>query len=200
MMTPSQASDEKIQRILSAVRTVLTKNGYAATTISQVAAEAGVSRGLLHYYFKNKEEMLARVVRENVEFSVKMAQSIFRESSSTNDLASRLTVALRRLFEADPDFYHLFFESWAIARQSPLIDRELRRLYREFREAIRQGLQEAVSLNIIAPKIPLNGLAALLTSIFDGMGLQLMTEPELAADEMIWSAMESGLRFSLGGA
>jgi AcrR family transcriptional regulator len=198
-MTPSLAADEKIQRILSAVRRLLTKNGYAATTISQVAAEAGVSRGLLHYYFKNKEEMLARVVRENVAFSVKMARSIFRESQSADDLASRLTKALRRLFEADPDFYHLFFESWAIARQSPLIDRELRQLYREFREAIGQGLEEAVSKGIIAPKIPLNGLAALLTSIFDGMGLQLMTEPELAADETIWSAMDSGLRSSLGG-
>ena len=57
-MTARKASDEKAKLILQAAGKVLMRQGYARTTIKEVAAEAGVSRGLLHYYFKNKEEML----------------------------------------------------------------------------------------------------------------------------------------------
>jgi len=45
----------------------------------------------------------------------------------------------------------------------------------------------------------LHGLAAILTGIIDGMGLQLVIEPHLLADESIWQAIETGFRISIGG-
>jgi len=76
-MRQSKKSDEKSRRILAAVRSILAQKGYAGTTINLVAAEANVSRGLLHYYFKNKEEMLATVIKENMQirFSKKLQQA-----------------------------------------------------------------------------------------------------------------------------
>ena len=112
----SSGKDGKARRILEAVRKILAQKGYAGTTVALVAEEAGVSRGLLHYYFKNKEEMLARVFKDNIETSLGLAEEIFKKSGSGKDLARELTRALRRIMKDDPDFFQLFFEVMAAAR------------------------------------------------------------------------------------
>ena len=42
---------DKAQRIIAAMRASVGKRGASASTFDHVAREAGVSRGLLHYYF-----------------------------------------------------------------------------------------------------------------------------------------------------
>lgn len=177
---------------------LLAKNGYAATTISLVAAEAGVSRGLLHYYFNSKEEMLSRVLQTNMAASVTLVGAIFDQSETPEALAAMLIGALRGILKDDPDFFKLFFEGWAVARQSPLVDRQLTSLYSRFRDAVYQGLCQAVDRGMIKPGIPVKGLAALLTGIIDGLGLQLITEPTLIEKEEIWEAAEKGICMLLG--
>ena len=51
----------KAQRIVEAMRSSVARRGVAGSTFDHVAREAGVSRGLLHYYFGTKERLLAEV-------------------------------------------------------------------------------------------------------------------------------------------
>ena len=196
-MVHSKTSDKKKHKIIKAAHTILVKNGYAAATISQVAAEAGVSRGLLHYYFKNKEEILATVVRTNMESSADLAKAIFDQAQTVNGLASSLTNALREMLKIDSDVYNLFFESHVMARQSPLIAEELKALYRDFRHAVHRGLEAAKNRGIIAPEVPLQGVAALITGIIDGIWIQMVTEPELADIQAIWDAAQASFKAAL---
>ncbi len=200
-MTPSKSSartDAKTRQILQAARSILARRGFAGTTVSLVAAEAGVSRGLLHYYFKNKEEMLARVIDENMAASVIKVADLLARSKSATEIADRLVEALQQVFEFDPDFFSLFFEAEAAARQSPALASQLRTLYGNFRRAVQEGLQAAVDRGDIAPPIPAAGLSAILTSIIDGLGLQLITETELLTDRQIWDAAHQAICLLLG--
>ncbi len=200
MTSPSSSTktDAKARQILDAARTVLARRGFAGTTVSLVAAEAGVSRGLLHYYFKNKEDMLVRVINENMAASVILMQDLLARSRSATDIADRLVEALQQLFKHDPDFFNLFFEAEAAARQSPTLEAELQSLYGNFRRAIQEGLEAAIDRGDIAPAIPAGGLSAILTSIIDGLGLQLLTETELLTDRQMWDAAHQAIRLLLG--
>ena len=151
----------------------MAQNGYAGTTINLVALEAGVSRGLLHYYFKNKEEMLVKVIQINLDISEALIQEIFTQSHSANSIASGITLSLRRVMENDPDFFRLFFEGLAVARQSPLVNEKLKQLYNRFRDNIFIGLKDAVDRKIISPSHHLEGLAALITGIIDGINCRI---------------------------
>ena len=62
-----ELSGEKAQRIVDAMRDSVAKRGAAGSTFEHVAREAGVSRGLLHYYFGTKERLLVEVVRRDAE-------------------------------------------------------------------------------------------------------------------------------------
>lgn len=185
--------DIKTQRILQAVRFLLARNGYMGTTITLVAKEAGVSRGLLHYYFKNKDEMLAQVVKENMEASISMIQVIFTRHRSARGYAKGITTLLKDVMQNDPDFFHLFFEGLAVARQSPIVHAELKSLYGRFRKALETCLNNAKQDNAISPQLPIPALAAIITGLIDGMGLQFLTEPDLNRDDKVWQSMESAI-------
>ena len=60
---------DKAQRIIAAMRASVGTRGAAASTFDHVAREAGVSRGLLHYYFGTKERLLAEVVRRDCDLT-----------------------------------------------------------------------------------------------------------------------------------
>ncbi len=198
-MPQHKQSDEKARRILSAVRSILAQKGYAGTTINLVAAEAGVSRGLLHYYFKNKEEMLATVIQDNMQLSVQLVSNLLEKSTSAADFANRLVAALQRVLQNDPDFFHLFFEGWAVARQSPLVRETLGALYGKFRLAMSDGLKKAQENNMIHPTLPIASTATFLTGLVDGLGLQMMTEPALANDIDLWQDIARGITNLLEG-
>ena len=182
--------DQKAEMILAAVRTVLAENGYMGTTINLVAKKAEVSRGLLHYYFKNKEEMLARVIKENMQASVLMITSVFEKNSSPQGFAKGIVDLLKEVMAHDPHFFNVFFEGFAVARQSDIVRNELVSLYGKFRLALEGCLEKAQKENIINPKLPVQSLAAIITSLIDGLGLQLLTEPELCENRLMWVSVE----------
>src|SRR6185436_18377274 len=54
---PAAPDGDTEQRILDAAHAVFVRRGTAGTRMQEVAAEAGVNQALLHYYFRNKEQL-----------------------------------------------------------------------------------------------------------------------------------------------
>lgn len=52
------------EKILHAAFTVLSRNGYENTSIKDIAEAAGVAQGLVHYYFKSKQQLVLAVLGE----------------------------------------------------------------------------------------------------------------------------------------
>ena len=62
-----ELSGDKAARIVEAMRISVAARGIAGSTFDQVARQAGVSRGLLHYYFGTKERLLVDAVRRECD-------------------------------------------------------------------------------------------------------------------------------------
>ena len=61
MPRPSNTKERRLQ-VTKAFMTLLARQGYDGTSISSIASEAGLTQGLIHYHFKNKEEILLSVL------------------------------------------------------------------------------------------------------------------------------------------
>jgi AcrR family transcriptional regulator len=55
---------ERPQEILEAAFVEFSRNGYAMTTLDQIAEGAGVTKGTIYVYFENKEHLFISMVRE----------------------------------------------------------------------------------------------------------------------------------------
>src|SRR5579875_1861921 len=92
---PTELAGDKAARIVEAMRTSVAARGIAGSTFDHVAREAGVSRGLLHYYFASKERLLVEVVRRECEVREQRLEDAIAEAQSADEVLE----ALLRAFE-----------------------------------------------------------------------------------------------------
>jgi len=182
-------SIDKAKQILDAAKNVLAQKGFSGTTIALVAKEADVSRGLLHYYFKSKEDMLAKVLRDNMQYSVDLITNLFDHCDSAEMFADRLIQTLIALMENDPDYFNLFVEGLAVARYSEVVRNELGTLYAQFRKSLYHGIQQMERRGIVTPSVSVDGLAAVIAGILDGISVQLVTLSCITADDELWDSL-----------
>lgn len=59
-------AEDRPREICAAALEVFAEKGFAAAKLDEIARRAGVSKGTLYLYFKDKEELFRAVVRDNV--------------------------------------------------------------------------------------------------------------------------------------
>lgn len=78
---------ERPQEILEAAFEQFSRNGYAATTLDQIAERAGVTKGTIYVYFENKEHLFISMVRDAMRSKFDALQAMQAEhSGSTAEL------------------------------------------------------------------------------------------------------------------
>lgn len=76
--------DKRIQHILDTSLELFANKGYHRTSISTIASEAGISKGLLYNYFSSKEELVVELMKNGFEevtrfFNIKKGDILSRE-------------------------------------------------------------------------------------------------------------------------
>jgi AcrR family transcriptional regulator len=83
-LSEALGSDDRSQQILDAALLLILRQGYDKTSIGDVAAEAGISRGTVYLYFANKERLVeALVLRESTYYVRAWLEFIERDESAS---------------------------------------------------------------------------------------------------------------------
>ncbi|UQZ87888.1 hypothetical protein C4J81_01100 [Deltaproteobacteria bacterium Smac51] len=95
--TPQTAAPR--EELLNAAAYLFSKNGMAATSLAKVAAEAGLTSAMIHYYFKNKEQLIEAVAEERLACFLRLVLSDEKPDGNT-DLEVFFDALLHRLSRA----------------------------------------------------------------------------------------------------
>src|SRR5918992_4752706 len=148
MEAATALSSDKAQRIVEAMRRSVATRGAAASTFDHVAREAGVSRGLLHYYFGSKERLLVEVCRRDCERQIARLEERLAPAGSVDAIVAALVHGLEEFLSDDPGTQAVIYELLSVSRHSEEIRAELAELYRRWRahlaDALRQKEREGV--------------------------------------------------------
>src|SRR6202035_2077130 len=88
---------DKAPRIVEAMRASVAERGIAGSTFDCVAREAGVSRGLLHYYFGTKERLLVEVVRRESDVRGESLEQPVAGAAGADELIDALVRSLEEI-------------------------------------------------------------------------------------------------------
>jgi AcrR family transcriptional regulator len=168
---------DKARRIIAAMRTSVGTRGAAGSTFDHVAREAGVSRGLLHYYFGSKERLLVEVARHDCEVRIKAVDDQLSEASSIDEIIQALVQGLEEFVEDEPGSQAVVYELLSASRHSEEIRAELAELYRRWREHLAAALREKEREGIVRLGADPETVASVLFALGDGMGLQFVSDP-----------------------
>ncbi|WP_199433076.1 TetR/AcrR family transcriptional regulator [Qaidamihabitans albus] len=134
-------ADSVPRRLLSVATRLFAEQGFDRTSVQEIVAAAGVTKGAMYHYFGSKDDLLyeiyARVLREQTErlekFAVTEAPVAERLRSIASDVVVSTIVAL--------DDTKIFFES--MHQLSPekrrTVRAERRRYHERFRGLIEEG-------------------------------------------------------------
>ena len=177
-VTARELSGEKAQRIIDAMRDAVGARGVAGSTFDHVAREAGVSRGLLHYYFQSKERLLVEVVRRDCDIRMALLDQALAEAHTADALIDAMVRSLEDMVANDPGFIALIFELFTTSRHNEELAPELRELVRRTREHVAEQLEAKAAEGVIVLAAPAEAIATVLFSLADGLALRMLAEPE----------------------
>ncbi len=171
-------SGEKAQRIVEAMRRSVARRGTAGSTFDHVSREAGVSRGLLHYYFGTKEQLLVEAARRDCELRMEQLEGQLAGAQTAEDFIDLMAQNLKDTVSEDPDFVTLVFELFTLSRRNDDIAVEYAELMRRTREQVAAMLTVAQREKILHLHAEPEAVAEILFSLADGLALRMLTEPD----------------------
>jgi AcrR family transcriptional regulator len=175
---PRRLEGEKAQRIIAAMRASVGKRGAAGSTFDHVAREAGVSRGLLHYYFGSKEQLLVEVVRHDCEVRNRNMDERLERAGSVDEILDALVVGLNEFIEDDAGGQAVIYEMLSASRHSEEIRAELAELYRQWRERLAGWLRVKEREGVIRLQAEPEAVASILFALGDGFGIQVLCDAD----------------------
>ena len=172
-------SGEKSQRIVKAMRESVAEVGIAGSTFERVAAKAGVSRGLLHYYFGTKERLLVEVIRRDTALRVDALGSALRRADSLDGVIAAFFDAFTRTLEGEVGYVFLVSELFVAGRHNQEILDELGNLYGTARVEFAAILDEKHQAGVIRLRYPAEDVLTYLLSVGDGASVQRLSQPHV---------------------
>jgi AcrR family transcriptional regulator len=189
---------DKAKRIVQAMRASVGRRGAAGSTFDHVAQEAGVSRGLLHYYFGTKERLLVEVVRHDSDVRLRVLEEQLAQADSADAIVESLVTQLKNYVGEDSASHALMYELFSVSRRNDEVRDELAELYRRVRGQVAEVLRAKERDGIVHLRGDADAVASILFALGDGLELQLVSDPEWDSSETFRTGIETAL-FLLGG-
>ena len=170
------------EALLDAARRVFARQGYVATSVDEVAWEAGMTKGAVYSNFASKDELFAAVIeRHQDERQLAIARSVDR----TAPLLEQATRAREQLMASrDRDFELLTLEYTLHAARFPEGHEAMRERQRRMKAAIGEVIQETGPDDPVTSVLPIDQLVMAFFAIGDGVSVQWLAAPEDVPDDL----------------
>jgi AcrR family transcriptional regulator len=137
-------------QLTKAAYKVVAQKGYNDFTIKDIAEEAGLSTGLVHYYFKNKEELLFKLLKEmnsNLRYNLKKALS---ELTEPKDKLMAFCDEAFELVDKEKAYFHVLIDFWARINHDARIRQANVKLFQSYRDEISSIIEEGIAKGVFA--------------------------------------------------
>jgi AcrR family transcriptional regulator len=193
--------DRRRGQILEAAYRVALRDRLGGLSSRAVAAEAGVSNGLVFFHFRNRQALLLALLDWLLE------QTILRQAAERHAepgrAAAQLAAEVRNavsLLARDRGRIELFFDYWFMGARDTAIRRRIRAALKRYRDSYvplaRAAVQERpAAFAGVAPE----ALAAVVTGYIEGCALEAIADPRRFDVEALSGAMTALLAAPPGG-
>lgn len=198
-MSPKpDVSAERKQQIYQAALVCFSRKGYYQTTMDDIVAESGLSKGALYWYFKGKKELFMSMLIEVMEPVVQEWEAIAVDETISATQKMQLSLAhFRSLFEEMVDFFGVVMEAWTLTHHDEDVEKLTRDFYKPYLAIMSRIIEEGIAQGEFRVKAP-RATSAVILTMFDG--LTLAVGAGMLAQEMdeLWDAAEALVLRGLG--
>jgi AcrR family transcriptional regulator len=176
---PRELGGVKAAKIVDAMRVSVSARGIAGSTFDHVARDAGVSRGLLHYYFGTKERLLVEVVRRECDLRIERLEHAIAGAETGEEVLAALVESFEDFLGEGPSASAMFYEMLTLSQRNDDISAEMAELGRRTRGHLAQALRAKSEAGVVHLATDAETVATFLFALADGVTVRRLSEPEL---------------------
>lgn len=188
--TESRAEAQR-NRILDAAQRCFVASGFHAASVSDIAAEAGISQGLMYRYFDNKRAMVLALIERQLDAD----QRSIVQMPASHDLVEALLACYQAWARGESIGRHdtaianvaLYAEITAEAQRDPVVAEVLRRHDTLTSGAICGWLrQHDQARGVAVDEAALQQRTLLFRITVEGLAMRAVRDPDLAPGTVRW--------------
>lgn len=173
---PGKKASEELRReqIVQAAFRVAMREGLEQLTIRLVAAEAGLSTGLVFFHFTSKETLLLALLDWLLD-SLFEPWEVSKHASPVEHLLALMQLDLQDLIQGEQGFarLELFFAYWTLAVRDPVMNERIRYALERSRHVLLPAVQAVIESDPTRfQHVTPEGFVQVLTAIVQGCAMQ----------------------------
>ncbi len=141
----------RTHEILNAAHTLFARKGFTATTMDEVAEEAGMAKGTLYLYFSSKRDIYLKALHVAATGILEQSQ---KEMSTHRHIPQKIRAFLLsrlKYVEEHRDFCKIYFQEFGSQLHPAAVEKEFRVLNQRGIQVLMQALEEARRRKEIRP-------------------------------------------------
>ena len=156
---------------------MLAEQGFEKASTKEIAKKAGISQGLINYYFKSKEDLMFEIFHLESKRYIEEMNKVSDIPLDREFIRNALAVPKNMVYQY-PDWHRLRFELFAIGLRSEAGRKEIQQSL----DAGKQQVLKSLDMLPIKESINKKALAAIINVTIDGLALEQMADPDFDID------------------
>ncbi len=180
-----------IASIVEAAVRVLARQGYARTSLMDIASEVGMSKGAVHYHFPTKEALMTQVLHTACEAVASSAREAW--TAGDNPLEA-LRSSLRELWRVRaelPDEAKVVADLVAQSLHDSSLRPPLADYYRFASSQLEEHLRGHLESLGLTARVDVAKIPRLVHAMLDGLLMQKIVDPDAFQEEFVLEALET---------
>jgi AcrR family transcriptional regulator len=177
-MTPqSDRAQERRQQIMDAALACFARKGYHKTTMDDIVAESGLSKGTLYWYFRSKDELFFSLVNSVFLAIQQDMDAIFEQPTSASQKLRGMANEFARFYEEVAQVLNVFFEFWMQGTLNEQLNQLFHSMLSEYRGVIGGVIEEGIQAGEFKA-VDADQLAVAVMAAYDGLWFYKMLMPD----------------------
>ncbi|NLJ74208.1 MAG: TetR/AcrR family transcriptional regulator [Firmicutes bacterium] len=166
------------EKILDAAYHCIAKDGYARTSLRQIAQEAGVAVSQISYHYTNKEGLLLAVVARAAQNYHEYMKGFMKEGMTPQEKGEQFITLFQEVLQTDPELFRVLYDLAGLALWSEPFRDRVRDVFAGITEQITTEVFDADVLAELGNEYSAKTLASMLFGGLFGIAIQALLEPE----------------------
>lgn len=168
---------ERREQIMLATCQVISELGMHEMRMADVAKRAGVSSGMLHYYFEGKRALLVAAFEFNFARSLERRRMLLEAGESPISVLRGLVESYLPQGAETLVAWKVWAELWAESMRDPQFQAINEKLYEDWRHIAAEIVRRAQDTGSVREGDPVE-LANMLIGMIDGLAIQVLAQSE----------------------
>jgi AcrR family transcriptional regulator len=178
-LTRAQKRERTFEGLISAAERLFVERGFHASTVDEIALEAGYTKGAVYSNFASKEDLFFAVYERRADRGVAEVERILRENGPAAGLELLASDAARRRGGADDGWLAVYFEFWAHVVRRPELRERFAKIHGRAAEPMTAAVERIAEERGVAMPVEARGINVAMIAMVSGLSLERLTQPDV---------------------